>query len=272
VRDEREHIVLEPEDSLASIALGFRLDRPPFIDGRLRRAVDLAIDRDTLIRELSVPGGRICGPVNPHLGDGYWALTEAELRDAMTNRLPPEERIAEAGRLLDAAGARGARFSLQVADLPELVDVAAVVRTRLQAIDLAPQVETIPLISWYANLRAGAFDATLIAWSPHETPAAALRAHHSSGPTGAGNSFAFRDAAVDAQIERAWREPEREQRRVAVLEAQRLLLAARPCLPLFTGTSYTASRSYVRDGGFELPGSLARYHYRQWLAPDEARD
>ena len=49
-------------------------------------------------------------------------------------------------------------------------------------------------------------------------------------------------------------------------DAQRLMIEDRPLIHLFSGVGYSAAHGYVRDTGFELPGSLQRAHYRQWLA------
>ena len=72
-------------------------------------------------------------------------------------------------------------------------------------------------------------------------------------------------APIDWLLERSWAEEEREQRRSTVLEVQRLMIEARPMVHLFSGSAYTVVREYVRDSGLDLPGSLARYAYRQWL-------
>jgi ABC-type transport system substrate-binding protein len=261
---EGADVVVEP--SLSWTSIGWRVDRPPFNDERVRRAVDLAIDRQALMRASGADDGEIAGPVNSHLAAGYWALPRDELLAAHGGDLDVEARLAEARALVDAAGARDAIVELQVAGTPELLDLAALVREQVLAAGVDLRLAPRPLAGWFFNFRGGNFHATLISHPPYEMPDASLRLYHSRGGEGAGNPFGFSSGAIDWQIEKSWAEDDRDPRRATVLEAQRLMLEARPMVHLFSGTAYAVARRYVRDSGLELPGSLARYHYRQWLA------
>jgi ABC-type oligopeptide transport system substrate-binding subunit len=99
-----------------------------------------------------------------------------------------------------------------------------------------------------------------------------MRLYHSGGGNAEGNQFGFNDPALDRLIERAWQEDDREARRETVLEAQRMMLDARPMLHLIASNAYDAAHAYVRDSGVAIPAVLANYHYRQWLAlPVEGR-
>jgi peptide/nickel transport system substrate-binding protein len=271
-RDRREALEFEADDvdvvtepSLSWTSIGWRVDRPPFNDVRVRRAIDLAIDREALISAAAAGEGEIAGPVNPHLAAGYWALPREELAAAQGATLSAEARLAEARMLLEGAGVRDAVIELQVADAPELLDLAALVREQVLPLGVNFATVPLPLPGWFFNYRGGNFHATLISHAPHETPDTSLRLYHSGGQEGAGNSFAFSDPAIDWLVERSWAEDEREQRQSTVHEVQRLMIEARPMAQLFSGSAYAVARDYVRDSGLDLPGSLGRYWYRQWL-------
>ncbi len=257
--------VIIEEPSLSWTSIGLRVDKPPFDDLRVRRAIDIALDRDAMIAIAAAGRGEVAGPVNPHLGAGFWSLPAAEILAAQGGDRSLDERRTEARSLLDAAGAASATIKLQVAEVPELLDLAAIVREQLGAVGLTVDIEPMPLIKWFFSYRQGTFDATLISHPPYESPDSSLRLYHSAGGDGTGNQFGFKDLAIDALIERSWGETGRAVRQDAVLRAQRQMIEARPLVHLFTGTGYTAARSYVRDSGLELPGSLSRYHYEQWL-------
>jgi ABC-type transport system substrate-binding protein len=130
------------------------------------------------------------------------------------------------------------------------------------------EVDVLPELQWFVNFRGGQFDATLISQLPYESPDSPTRFYYSKGIAGAGNMFGFADAAIDALVERSWGEAERETRRETLLEAQRLMLSARPMLQLFTSTGYTSAWGYVRDRDRTRLGSMAQYYYLQSLAPD----
>ncbi len=255
------------EPSLACVSLGLRADRPPFNDERVRGALDLAIDRDALIRDIAFGSGEALGAVNPHLADGYWSLPRADVLAAHSGAGAIEERRAGARALLEAAGARGASFKLQVANVPQMIDVATVVRQQLLTLGLEIVMEEIDLVTWFTNFRRGQFEATVIGHLPYETPDVPTRFYHSAGPDGASSTFGYADGTLDSLIERSWGETNRAARQRTLLEAQRMMLYARPMIQLFTSTGFSTAWSNVRNRHPELIGSAAQYNYEQWLAP-----
>lgn len=255
------------EPSLACLSLGLRSDRPPFHDQRVRGAVDLAIDRDALIRDIAFGSGEVLGAVNPHLSDGYWSLPHADVLAAHSGNIAMEERLAAARALIEASGANGASFELQVANLPQMIDVATVVRHQLLALGLDIVMREIDLVEWFTNFKRGQFQATMIGHLPYETPDIPVRFYHSAGPDGAGSPFGYADGTLDTLIERSWGEPDRTTRQRTLLDAQRMMLYARPMIQLFTSTGFSTAWKHVRNRHPELIGSAAQYNYEQWLAP-----
>lgn len=265
-RDVDGDIEVAAEPSLSCVSLGIRYDRAPLSDRRVRGAVDLALDRDALIRDIALSNGEVLGPVNPHLDQGFWSLTTSDVSAAHSGAVPIGERRASARALVEAAGAVGATFRLQVPKIPQLIDVATVVRQQLLAIGLEAALEELDLVVWFTNFRRGQFDATLISHLPYESPDIPTRFYHSGGPGGTASMFAFADGTIDGLVERSWGETDRTARQKSLLDAQKLMLYARPMIQLFTGTGYTTARTSVRNRHPELIGSAAQYNYEQWIA------
>jgi ABC-type transport system substrate-binding protein len=161
-----------------------------------------------------------------------------------------------------------AAFIMQVADIPALVEIAELIHQQLREVGVSVSVEPQPLLSWFTNLRRGAFEATLISHLPYESPDIPTRFFHSLGPDATASPFGFHDAAIDALIERSWGEEDRARRRETLLEAQRLMVKARPIIGLFTNVGYSAAWKQVQNLRPGLPGSLAQYNYEQWLLED----
>lgn len=258
------------EPGLAYLSIGLRTDRPPFSDERVREAIDIGIDRDALIRDLALGEGEVTGPVNPHLAGGYWSLPRNEIVDAFRGLDPLPQRRANAKAMVERAGFDGAVVRLQVPNVPELLDVAGALREQIRQIGLDVELQTVERIAWHANFHRGSFEATLISQPPYESPDMPLRLYHSAGIDGTGSPFGFSDPQIDALVERSWGEMERETRRRTVLDAQRLMVKARPLIQLFTSSAYSSAWPYVRDRHPELVGSMAQYNYGQWLAPGQA--
>ena len=253
------------ELSLAYLSLGLRVDRPPFIDPRVREAIDIGLDRDVMIRDIAFGEGDVLGPVNPHIAGGYWSLQRAEIVAAQRGNVPVDQRRADARAMLDRAGAAGTHIRLQVAKVPQLLDVASVVREQLQRIGLVVDLETMDLLPWFLGFRRGEFEMTLISHLPYESPDAPTRMYHSGGVDGTQSPFGFADAGIDQLLEQSWSEPDRAIRRHTLLDAQRLMLDARPMIQLFTNKAYTSSWRYVQGRKPGLTGSLAQYNYEEWL-------
>jgi ABC-type transport system substrate-binding protein len=253
-------------------SLGLRVDRPPFSDARVRRAVDLALDRRELAQQAGGGQALLAGPVALGLGGGFWTLGQDELATLYETQRPAADRRREARELLEAADARNAVVALQVSDDAALADLASLVQAQLRMAGLEVNIERLPLLRWFVNYRRGEFAATLISHPPYATPDGSMRLYHSAGVGPEGNQFGFADAAIDRLIERAWGEEDRDARREIVREAQRLMVDARPMLHLIAANAYDAAHEYVRNSGVDIPGILASYHYQQWLAlPVEAR-
>jgi len=264
--DEDGDIEVAAEPSLSWLALGFRMDVPPLHDPRVRGAMDLALDRDAMIRDIASGDGRILGPVNPHLADGYWSLGDDDVRNAFGGPAPMEERRAAARQLLATAAAEGASFRMQVVNAPALLDLAGLLKEQLLQVGIVLELEPLDLLVWFTNFRRGAFQVTLVSHAPYETPDIPLRFFHSRGPDETGSPFAFADGTTDSLIERSWGETNREQRRRTLQDAQKLMISQRPMTELFTSVGYSAAWSTVKNRRPGLPGSLAQYHYEQWLA------
>ncbi len=264
--DENSDIELTPEISLSSTALGFRIDRPPFVDPRVRQAIDLALDRETLIRNVAAGDGTILGAVNPALGEGSWSLPSSDLIAASGADEPIEERRTQARQLLAAAGASGATIELQVADVPQMKRLAEEISVLLASVGLPATLKLLDVLTWFSNFRGGNFDATLIAHLPYESPDVPLRFYHSRGPDGTASPFAFADGEMDALIERSWGEGDKAIAASTILDVQRKALDARPLLPLFTASAYSAAWKQVQNRRPGLLGSLAQYNYEQWLS------
>ncbi len=79
-------------------------DVPPFDDERIRKAIHLAIDRQSFLPLAFKGDGWLTGPNIPAEASGRWGLTKAELEQLPGYRPDKTEDIAEAKRLLAEAG------------------------------------------------------------------------------------------------------------------------------------------------------------------------
>ncbi len=106
-------------------ALRFNASRPPFNDPRVRRAIDLIMDRKQLIELLQDGKADITGAIPFALTE--WAIPKDELSKMPGYREQKDADIAEAKKLLAAAGHTDTEFAILFYNPPTSNEQAAVV-------------------------------------------------------------------------------------------------------------------------------------------------
>ncbi len=214
----------------------FLMDRPPYDDVRVRRAIHLAVDRQTL-------GQKIWrGYFRPSANVGWpqvrWALPQEELRALPGYRTDPADReadIAEAKALWEEVGGNDAvgTIKIEFAGIPDYVPRQALPEMeRVLKEVLGANVETKVDPAGYVRLAEGYLNNTLgkeprlpfgwgydngyIHWFDWLYP------FHHSGSTK--NSFILNDPLLDGMLDDALEDFEYESAREKVLEIQRYLL------------------------------------------------
>lgn len=204
--------------------------RPATGDVRVRRALDLAMDRATLVAAING-------------GEAATGLYASYFPFATTATRPTD--LAAARALLDQAGwkmaAGGAREKDGVAlklsavtypQRPDLVIMLPVVKAQLKQIGIELQTSVVENGAQAGN--AGNFD--ILLWAQHTAPsgdpAFILGAMFRSG---GGNNFArYNDPAFDAIVDRLARESDTKKRSAIAHEAQEKIFADAPAAFLVT--------------------------------------
>src|SRR5882672_5480408 len=141
-------MVITRVGSLTSPNLLVNHARPPFNDPRVRRAVDLAVDRDGFIKGV-LQGGGVAGAALVPRPFGSWGLSEGELVQTMGR---PDGRKALARKLLAEAGygpARPLRFEAQTRGIATYVDLASYVVSELKQVGVEITVKQLDSVQWY---------------------------------------------------------------------------------------------------------------------------
>ncbi len=155
-------VVLEQTDAGGVLASRLLLDRPPFNDDRLRRALHLAIDRHALAAALypplaGAPSARLSGAVAPV---SRWALPQSELlkRPGYRTGSGRDDDLRTARQLASAAlgGAPAGDLRLNVMGLPKVIPDRAVAALRRQVQDaLGVRLDIATDPSGYAYMANG---------------------------------------------------------------------------------------------------------------------
>jgi peptide/nickel transport system substrate-binding protein len=200
----------------------------PFKDLRLRKAVNLAIDRNRMGQQMFRQWFYLVGPVPGAIE--RWAMPQADLLREPGYRFDPQEReedLAEARKLWEAAGGPAiGKFIITYAGIPAyLRDFFPQFQAMLREV-LGAETEGDLDITGYTKLAQGALEKRIIFSLSYDNGWNDLDdwVHpyfHTGGPK---NSFNLSDPKLDRMLEAQREEFDQEARRQLGLEIQHYLL------------------------------------------------
>jgi oligopeptide transport system substrate-binding protein len=210
----------------------FNTARGATADVRVRRALSMAIDRESIARSIvGMAGVEAYGYVPPGVLN-YERGAKADFA-----AWPLAERLARARTLLADAGYGPAkplriRLAFPSSELNRKVAVAIV--TLWRQIGVQGELNQKETKSLVADVASGDFDAARFIWlAGFSDPYAFLERLLSTGSTVAMNSARYRHPAFDALLDRASQEVDLRRRAALLREAEALALADQPVAPVY---------------------------------------
>ncbi len=197
--------------------------RPPFNNADLRRAVNLALDRQELVAKTLEGAGVPCAILDPKLV-GDFALPLEEVNKMPGCRQPKDADVAEAKRLVEKHHPGGLDIEIATRAVGNYVDRAQVVIAQLRKIGIRGTLKTHESAAGYAAWGKGDF--TLIATQDRSMdvndPSGVF---HIAYTTGSGSNYGrMSDPKVDELAERALKESNHDKRKQLYWELQRYIL------------------------------------------------
>ncbi len=199
----------------------------PFQDVRVRRAIDLALDRDQIVRAGLGGEGR---PLRQLVPRGIFGF------DPLASSRGPDP--AEARRLLAEAGAgQGIESVLSVS--PRGRAVGAEIARQLADVGIRLTVDVTPWAELYLRMRRGEVPLALASWGFATGDASSLYEpvlHSRGGAEGLGaeNTSGYANAAVDDAIEKAAQEMQATLRNDLLARVGKQALEDLPLIPLYS--------------------------------------
>jgi len=197
--------------------------KPPFNNPDLRRAVNLAIDRQELVTKTLEGAGVPCALLDPKLV-GDFALPLAEVNKLPGCRQPKDADIAEAKRLVEKHYPNGVDVEAAVRSVGGYIDRAQLVLAQLRKIGIRGTIKTYESAAGFAVYGKGDFtfmatqDRAMVTADPGDVFALIYT-------TEAGSNWGkWSDRKVDELTDRGLKEPNREKRKQIYHELQRYIL------------------------------------------------
>jgi len=222
-----------------------KLDRPPFNDVRVRKAIHLAIDRQAMIQQLTFGEGVINPPAIPGTKIGY-AIPEEELLKLPGYRQPKGPDIAEAKRLLAEAG-YGGGLKLTVVypstffSTPPIAEAFA---GQVRSIGVDMTLQGLPGPEFRTKEGDGNYD-VIFTLSGNNDEAGKIHDYYHS--KGAVNKIGLADARADAALDTIRSSMDPEVRRRAVLDLQYALLEGYYVIPTIELASYRVWQPWLHQ-------------------------
>jgi peptide/nickel transport system substrate-binding protein len=197
----------------------FRTDQGPFADARARRAFGLAIDRESIVKDMLGGRARLATGLLP---PGHWASTPREL----VPHDPAASRELLGGARLHCT-LLGSTDRLRVA-------IARVMAQDLADVGIDADIVPLELGTLLSRLGAGDFDAAVLQ-IPELAEPNTLRVflHSRSIPPGGANRARVHDDVVDAALDMGDATLDRDERRAAYARLEDRVLAEAYWVPLW---------------------------------------
>jgi peptide/nickel transport system substrate-binding protein len=203
------------------------LDRNPFKDVRVRKAVQLAVDTDLIVRQVLRGEGTATGSHLSPLIDGYVPAFEKR----------PKADAAAARALLKQAGyGQGFAVTLDCVNAAYRAAVCQAIAAMLEKVGVQVKFQPSPSSIFFPKLTQGTGSFLEFGWSPNTDPHNVLHSlvRTNDGFTaGAFNAGRYSNPKLDALIDGIRVEPDLATRRRMVGEALALLHDDLPLVPLY---------------------------------------
>lgn len=250
----KDEVRLTP--SLLTYYLALNTRDPKLADRRVRRALSLAIDRDTLVSKV-VRGGAL-----PALSFVPPAASNYSPPVLDLDAAPYEDRLKEAQRLLADAGygpANPLRLAYAHSANQELRRIAVVIAAMWKRAGIEASLLNTEGRVHFSNLRQGVFEVAFVAWLADFNDAANFLTVLES--TSVSSNYAKYDNPVyDGLLRKAAQTSVQAERAKVLKDAEALMLSDQPIVPLYYGaTRNLVSRKVSGWRGNPTDIHLSRY-------------
>lgn len=250
--------ILESLTAGISPGLFMNVSQPPFDDVKVRQAINLAVDREALIKAVAL-GQAVAqwGPISPSV-PGYWSGVEK-----IGYGLDLEKAAAllnEAGYSLGASGLLekdGEPFRVSIIAVPidpESVKVAQVLKEQFKALGVDLEIKQLdPGIAWEAII-TGDYELTMMGVTWGEADVLWMLMH--SNMLGALNFLQTNDPELDRLLDATRETVDPMKRQEACNVAQQYIVEQAYVVPLYAGKEFCAASARLQ-GKYYLHATLS---------------
>ena len=257
-----EDIQSSPKVLSATYDIDLNQTREPFGDKRVRKALHLAADRDSFQNAWGKEAGLLMTAV-PQFFPTY-GRTQEELYELPGYRQPKDQDIAEAKKLLEAAG-HGDGLSLTTLKQGYIGNHGIPFKENLKAVGIDLELNEVPTGEWIVARQKGDFDMVIASNTGAIDPDFYLSDRfHSEGTQNYGH---YVSDEFDALAVKQRGEVDIESRAAVIREADDILLEDAAHIFSANIVFHPTYWSYLKD--VVLVAGLSSWTQQLWIDPDE---
>ena len=222
--------------------------KPPFDDVRVRRAINYALDMETMVQSVYRGMGQVArGPLSPNV----WASIHDQLPHFEFNQARARQLLAEAGY------PNGFSTTLWLNENPMRMDIAEITQNMLREVGINVEVSILEWGGYLDRTARGEHDMMIIGWvTVTGDPDYGLHpTHHTVSLGPHGNRAFWATPETDRLLDEGRAEPNPVRRAEIYAEVQRRIVDGAPWVYIWAGESVNALRADVR--GFRIHPSAS---------------
>jgi ABC-type transport system substrate-binding protein len=249
IKSDKSDLQYFHDKSTGYLSFWMNTKEKPWDDPRVRRAVNLAMNREEYISIVGHGAGEPIGLLSYAFGD--YALTGDALKAVQ------DFNAAEAKKLFQEAGIKELAFSHPTSS--NVAEYVTIFVKQLGQVGVTAKPQPLDAGTWVAQYFGSKLTASLSLNQEYQTPDAALQWYATGGITGNGHyDTGFSDPDVDAAIAKAAGTLDEKERVQAYADAQKVIFSKDPAFINFFGLYRDALYyPYIKNS----PGGLGSIGY-----------
>jgi peptide/nickel transport system substrate-binding protein len=245
--------------------IAMRVDTKPFDDIRVRRALNMAVNKEEIVKAYYGGNAVLFGyPMHPDYTGYYEPLDQMPVAAQELFKYDPEKAKA---LLAEAGFPKGFSFKTQVCSCsPDHMDLAPLIAAYLERVGVKMEIQPMEYGAFLSAMTTKTNAPGYMMRNGHTNPTTSIRKSFVSKQTW--NPSHYSDPEFDKRMAAVYAEPDESKRQLLIRLMTRDIVEKAPYIWLPTPIGYSAWWPWVKnyDGelraGSERPGPI---HARMWL-------